>query len=374
MKKTKIKITLYLTNACNLNCKYCYSINNPNGNIIYNDEDISFLKNLILEKSKYYHNIELEFFGGEPLLKLSEIEKICNSLKNLKHQINMMYIMPSNLLLIDNDKFKKIKNLDINFSFSYDGLWTDIQRPQSIIPDRSDKSIPVKYDILFEKYPKIFKNIKTCHCMIYPDGIKKISILENFYYLKKELGITPIFNIIKDKGVWDNNSIKLLISQLFEFYEYFIHNSENDKLFDDIPNIFKYELIKLLKNKYNNIDFSDSCGYLDDIFITKVNNKIQLKSCNSFYIFNQDLNNTDTKNILKYINDECQNCEIYKTCSRGCISQLILNEGIMPELCGLYKFLNNLSKNLLIYKNLNDNIKKWFLNILYIENITLHKI
>lgn len=373
MKKTKIKITLYLTNACNLNCKYCYSINNPNGNIIYNDEDISFLKNLILEKSKYYHNIELEFFGGEPLLKFNEIERICSSLKNLKNQINIIYTMPSNLLLIDDDKFKKIKELDINFSFSYDGLWTDIQRPQSIIPDHSDSPINTKYNILLKKFPKIFKNIKNCNCMIYPDGIKKISILENFQYLKKELGITPIFNIIKDKGVWDTNSMKLLISQLFEFYEYFIHNSENNKIFDDIPSIFKYELIKLLKHKYNDINFSDNCGYLDDIFITKVNNKIQTNRCNSFYIFNQDLNNIDTKNILKDINNECQKCDLYKICSRGCISQLILNKSIIPELCTLYKFLNNLSKNLLIYKNLNDNIKKWFLNILYIENITFHK-
>jgi uncharacterized protein len=68
-----MKYTLFVTQQCNLECDYCY--------IGKREESMSRqvarkAVNLIFERTPPYENIDIGFFGGEPLLKFELIESI----------------------------------------------------------------------------------------------------------------------------------------------------------------------------------------------------------------------------------------------------------------------------------------------------------
>ena len=111
--------SIYLTDACNLNCKYCYE-----KNMHYNRE-ISFenMKKIIDTeiKNKSKESI-ITFFGGEPLLKKDLIYDIVEYIKSKKSKTKFLYNMTTNGVLIDYEFVKFFENNDfISLSISIDG-------------------------------------------------------------------------------------------------------------------------------------------------------------------------------------------------------------------------------------------------------------
>lgn len=111
--------SIYLTDACNLNCKYCYE-----KNMHYNRE-ISFenMKKIIDTeiKNKSKESI-ITFFGGEPLLKKDLIYDIVEYIKSKKSKTKFLYNMTTNGVLIDDEFVNFFENNDfISLSISIDG-------------------------------------------------------------------------------------------------------------------------------------------------------------------------------------------------------------------------------------------------------------
>lgn len=77
------RITLHIANDCNLNCSYCYA---KGGN--YNEPKKLMNENKAIEIidfliSKFLYINGLVFFGGEPLLNVKVIERVCGYLSDL---------------------------------------------------------------------------------------------------------------------------------------------------------------------------------------------------------------------------------------------------------------------------------------------------
>jgi uncharacterized protein len=66
-------LVLLPTEACNFRCTYCYETF-PRGKM--NPEIISGLKALVKEKATNLSNLNISWFGGEPLLALVVIEEL----------------------------------------------------------------------------------------------------------------------------------------------------------------------------------------------------------------------------------------------------------------------------------------------------------
>ena len=92
-----------LTQECNLSCTYCGSSENDD------IEDLSPHPNQIiydinhLSKLKQEPNLALCFYGGEPLLRIDLIEKICDIVPHAKFVLQtnatLLHNLPTNLLL-----------------------------------------------------------------------------------------------------------------------------------------------------------------------------------------------------------------------------------------------------------------------------------
>ncbi len=69
--QSSVRIVLILTNNCNLNCKYCTI--KPENKVL-SEETLKIALDAISKIDR--KNIEIQFFGGEPLLKQDLIKII----------------------------------------------------------------------------------------------------------------------------------------------------------------------------------------------------------------------------------------------------------------------------------------------------------
>lgn len=114
-RQEKIKyLVLWVAEACNLNCKYCYA--SPN----FSNKLMSFE---IAKKSIDLYadeNFTLIMAGGEPLLNFSLIEKVYNYIKNNK-KYKVKIGIQTNGTLIDEKIAEKLSKMEINIGVSFDG-------------------------------------------------------------------------------------------------------------------------------------------------------------------------------------------------------------------------------------------------------------
>lgn len=115
------KLQLIVNNYCNMNCTYCYA----NGGT-YNSnptkmkyETMVNAVDLFFEK---YKCIEyLSFFGGEPLLNIESIDKICNYVEQHYKDRYNGFLMMSNLYSLSEEAIAVIKKHKIRITVSLDG-------------------------------------------------------------------------------------------------------------------------------------------------------------------------------------------------------------------------------------------------------------
>jgi uncharacterized protein len=90
--KKNLNIVFVPTQYCNFNCFYCFEKNKRkemDGFILQKSIDFVFY---IIEKNKNLENVELNFFGGEPLLKIDEILRFGKSIKEICISRNLNFI------------------------------------------------------------------------------------------------------------------------------------------------------------------------------------------------------------------------------------------------------------------------------------------
>jgi len=114
-------LTLNLTNNCNLNCSYCFAFKKDSVNLMdFEHAKASILWLVNTFKSEDY---SILFFGGEPLLMESLIEKIvnfCNEL-SLSRQINIYYSITTNGTIMNDNIIQLFRDNNFRIKISMDG-------------------------------------------------------------------------------------------------------------------------------------------------------------------------------------------------------------------------------------------------------------
>lgn len=104
-----LSLTIAPTRNCNFSCVYCYE---KDRNPIFMTDATE--KNLIsfVNQFKNLNNLRLVWYGGEPLLAFDRICSLTTEFKQLK--IPFKAILVTNGYLLDEDKIKKLNDLEIN--------------------------------------------------------------------------------------------------------------------------------------------------------------------------------------------------------------------------------------------------------------------
>lgn len=305
-----ITVAITLSEQCNLNCTYCGVDKLSKAKI----DPTKFLADFWQKKSANPDEIfKLDFHGGEPLIQWDLIVEIIEA---TKHEKNVKYFMPTNGLLLTEAMVEYLNEHKVQVSLSFDGLWQDLNRPQF-----GKKGSLSQY---LSKIP-IFKKLNKpeCHSMIYKGNF---NLLENHIYIKNTLGINPGLTLVRDIGVWDEQSAKRFNESFTELVNWYIAHVE----VEEMPGLMKEYLghILLFASKKIRVD---NCGASETNF-NFTNNK--MTPCIRF----KDQETIDM--IPQYqLMEKCKTCEVRDYCRKGCMYENIKNGGPILELCDMYKHM-----------------------------------
>ena len=118
-------LCLHVAHDCNLRCKYCFASTGDfgQGRKIMPPDIAKKAIDFVIARSGVRHNIEVDFFGGEPLMAWNTVTQTVDYARSLEEKYNkkFRFTLTTNGLLLDEDKRKYInENMD-NCVLSLDG-------------------------------------------------------------------------------------------------------------------------------------------------------------------------------------------------------------------------------------------------------------
>lgn len=146
-------LCLHVAHDCNLRCKYCFASTGDfgKGRKIMPFETAKKAIDFVISRSKSRKNIEIDFFGGEPLMAWDTVVKTVDYARSLENKTGkkFRFTITTNGLLLDSEKIDYInQNMD-NVVLSLDG--------RQDINDEFRKTVNQKgcYEIIVPKFKEL---------------------------------------------------------------------------------------------------------------------------------------------------------------------------------------------------------------------------
>ena len=149
-------LCLHISHTCNLNCSYCFASQGK-----YHGERalMSFevgkrALDFLVENSSTRRNLEVDFFGGEPLMNFEVVKKLVAYAREIEkeHNKNFRFTLTTNGVLIDDDVIEFANKEMSNVVLSLDG------RKEIHDKFRVDYSGNGSYDKIVPKFKKIVES------------------------------------------------------------------------------------------------------------------------------------------------------------------------------------------------------------------------
>lgn len=152
--KAPIKaMCLHVSHDCNLRCKYCFAETGDfgTGRKIMTPETGRKAIDFLIEKSMGRENLELDFFGGEPLMAWETVKATVDYARSVEkqHGKNFRFTITTNGMLLDDEKIEYINNEMSNCVLSLDGR-KEVNDNIRLTPNNKGC-----YDIIMPKYKKL---------------------------------------------------------------------------------------------------------------------------------------------------------------------------------------------------------------------------
>lgn len=147
-------LCLHVSHDCNLRCKYCFASTGDFGTGQRMTMDFDTAKKAIdwvVAKSGKRRNIEVDFFGGEPLMAMDTVKRTVEYARSLeeKHDKVFRFTITTNGILLDDDTIDYINREMSNVVLSLDG--------RQEVNDRMRPTINGKgsYQVIVPKFQKL---------------------------------------------------------------------------------------------------------------------------------------------------------------------------------------------------------------------------
>ena len=195
MKGAPIKsMCLHISHDCNLRCKYCFASTGDFGKgrklmpVETGKKAIDFL----LTHSGNRHNLELDFFGGEPLMNWDAVKEIVDYARSKEEEYNkkFRFTVTTNGVLLDDESIDYINKEMKNVVLSLDG--------RKCVNDNMRFTINGKgsYDIFVPKFQKLVeKRLKGDNKEYYARGTftkNNLDFAEDVYHIADDLGFDQL--------------------------------------------------------------------------------------------------------------------------------------------------------------------------------------
>lgn len=195
MKGAPIKsMCLHISHDCNLRCKYCFASTGDFGKgrklmpVETGKKAIDFL----LTHSGNRHNLELDFFGGEPLMNWDAVKKIVDYARSKEEEYNkkFRFTVTTNGVLLNDDNIDYINKEMKNVVLSLDG--------RKCVNDNMRLAINGKgsYDVIVPKFQKLVeKRLEGENKEYYARGTftkNNLDFAQDVYHIADDLGFDQL--------------------------------------------------------------------------------------------------------------------------------------------------------------------------------------
>ncbi len=126
MKDAPVKsLCLNIAHDCNLRCEYCFAAKGDfgRGRMLMPFEVGKKAIDFLIEKSENRHNLEVDFFGGEPLMNFEVVKQVVEYARSIEKEYNknFRFTITTNGILLTDDKIDYINREMSNCVLSIDG-------------------------------------------------------------------------------------------------------------------------------------------------------------------------------------------------------------------------------------------------------------
>ncbi|MDD2447058.1 MAG: thioether cross-link-forming SCIFF peptide maturase [Tissierellia bacterium] len=325
---------LHVAHDCNLKCSYCFaSQGNFKGERSLMSLDIGkkSLEFLVLNSGNR-RNLEVDFFGGEPLMNFELVKDLVSYGRQIEKQYNkkFRFTITTNGVLLDDDKINFInENMD-NIVLSLDG--------RKEINDNMRQTINGNgsYDLILPKFKKMVN--KRGDKDYYIRGTftnKNIDFLNDamdFYnHGFKKISIEPVVTSEDMEYALREEHLDKVLAEYEKFSKEYINIKRKDKDF-----YFFHFMIDLTQGPCI-IKRAVGCGAGSEYIAVTPEGDIypchQFVGEKEFLLgnINEGILNTNIRNKFKnsnvYTKEECKNCWAKFYCSGGCHANAYYSHG-----------------------------------------------
>lgn len=211
-EKIDRNVTLTITEACNLDCSYCYEDHKSKEVMSFETARAIIDKEFCEEKK--YNEIALDFFGGEPFLYFDLIKQIDEYIKSLNYKGEYILFATTNGTLVHGEIQEWLLERKDYFicGLSYDGT------PQMQDINRSNSSSKIDLDFFKKAYPG--QGIKMT---ISKDTLPTLS--DGVIYLQ-EKGFEVFCNLAYGVDWSDEINKEILSNELMKLINYYLAHPE----------------------------------------------------------------------------------------------------------------------------------------------------
>lgn len=348
-RNTVVKaLCLHVAHTCNLNCEYCFASQGK-----YHGERalMSFevgkrAIDFLVENSGTRHHLEVDFFGGEPLMNFDVVKQIVAYARSIEKEHNKLFrfTLTTNGMLIDDDVIDFANREMDNVVLSLDG------RKEVNDHFRKTAGGVGSFDIIVPKFQKLVKArngekyyMRGTFTHNNPDFTNDIQTMLDLGF--NELSMEPVVCPPTDKYALDENDKQIIFGEYEKLANMMIERRKAGK-----PFTFYHYMLDLEGGPciYKRIS---GCGSGTEYMAVTPTG--ELYPCHQFvgnpdYLMGDIWNGvkrTDIRDKFKkcnaYSRKECEECWARLYCSGGCAANAYnaagdIN-GVYPYGCDLFK-------------------------------------
>ena len=333
---------LHVAHTCNLNCEYCFASQGK-----YHGERalMSFevgkrALDFLIENSGTRRNLEVDFFGGEPLMNFDVVKKLVEYARSIEKEKgkNFRFTLTTNGVLVDDDVIDFANKEMSNVVLSLDG------RKEVHDRYRVDYQGRGSYDTIVPKFQKFVKArggknyyMRGTFTHANPDFLEDIKTMLNLGF--SELSMEPVVAAQGDEAALTEEDKPVVMKQYEELAELMLKRDKEGK-----PFTFYHYMIDLAGGPciYKRIS---GCGSGTEYMA--VTPWGDLYPCHQFVgdekfklgdiwhgVENKEIQN-EFASCNVYARSECRDCWARLYCSGGCAANAYHATGSVK---GVYKY------------------------------------
>lgn len=335
-------LCIHIAHTCNLNCSYCFASQGK----YHGDRAMMRLEvgkralDFLVENSGSRHNLEVDFFGGEPLMNFDVVKQMVEYARSIEkeHNKNFRFTLTTNGMLIDDNVIDFVNREMSNVVLSLDG------RKEIHDRYRVDYTGKGSWETIVPKFQKLVKErggknyyMRGTFTHANPDFLNDIQQMLDLGFT--ELSMEPVVCAPGDLSELTQDDLPIVLEQYeklaelmrkrdkegkpFTFYHYMIDLTGGPCIYKRISGCgsgTEYMAVTPWGDLYPCHQFvGDEQFKLGDIWngVTNTQKVEEFASCNV------------------YARPECHDCWAKLYCSGGCAANAYHSTG---DIKGVYKY------------------------------------